>query len=119
PTLLEIAGIQGDAEHNRTVDGKSLAPLLRDPSSRLDRDTLYFQYPHYYPTTTPVSAIRDGDWKLLEYFEDAHVELYDLAHDLGERHDLAPSMPGRAAALQKKLAEWRTSVDARVPTSAP
>ncbi|MBX3437576.1 MAG: DUF4976 domain-containing protein, partial [Planctomycetaceae bacterium] len=106
----------GNAEHNRTVDGKSLVPLLHDPSARLDRSTLYFHFPHYYPTTTPVSALRDGDWKLLEYFEDGRVELFDLAHDLGEQHDLAPLMPGRAAALRKQLNQWRTAVNARLPS---
>ncbi len=116
PTLLSIAGTVGDAVHNRTVDGVDLTPLLRDPTLSLARETLYFHYPHYYPTTTPVSAIRDGDWKLLEYFEDGHVELYNLADDLSEEHDLAASMPEKATSLQQKLADWRESVDARLPT---
>lgn len=118
PTLLEIAGTEGDAEHNRTVDGKSLAAILRDPSAQLDRGALYFHYPHYYPTTTPVSAVRDGDWKLLEYFEDGRVELYDLAHDPGEQRDLSATMPGRTSALRNQLAEWRAAVNAQIPSPA-
>ncbi len=55
------------------VDGLSLLPLLKDPTTQLDRDALYFHYPHYYPTTTPAGAIRQRDWKLLEYFEDDHL----------------------------------------------
>ncbi len=116
PTILAMARNEGDADHNRTVDGKNLVPLLKDPAAKLERDTLYFHYPHYYPTTTPVSALRDGDWKLLEYFEDGHLELYNLARDISESHNLAASMPDRAAALQQKLSAWRKSVDARLPT---
>ncbi len=116
PTILAMARTEGDADHNRTVDGRSLVPLLKDPAAKLERDTLYFHYPHYYPTTTPVSAIRDGDWKLLEYFEDGHLELYNLADDLSESQNLAASLPDRADALQQKLDAWRKSVNARLPT---
>ena len=116
PTLLSVAGTEGDADHNRHVDGINLTGLLRDPNSSLDRETLFFHYPHYYPTTTPVSAIRDGDWKLLEYFEDGHLELYNLADDLGEEHDLASTMPEKAQAVHQKLLDWRAEVDARLPT---
>jgi arylsulfatase A-like enzyme len=69
PTMLEMAGLAGDPKHNAHVDGMSLAPLLRSPGAWLSRDELYFHYPHYYPTTTPVSAVLSRDWKLLEYFE--------------------------------------------------
>ncbi len=116
PTLLSMAGTEGDVGHNRTVDGIDLTGLLRDPTSSLERKTLYFHYPHYYSTTTPVSAIRDGDWKLLEYFEDGHTELYNLAEDLGEEHDLTKSMPDQAQSLHQMLVDWRESVHARLPT---
>ncbi|MEZ6052873.1 MAG: sulfatase [Planctomycetaceae bacterium] len=116
PTILSMAGTTGDPAHNQTVDGIDLTGLLRDPSTSLDRETLYFHYPHYYPTTTPVSAIRDGDWKLLEYFEDGHTELYNLADDLGEEHDLSTSMPELTGSLHQKLVDWRESVGARLPT---
>ena len=97
PTMLEMAGLEGDAKHNATVDGKSLVPLLKSPGARLDRDELFFHYPHYYPTTTPVSAILARDWKLLEYFEDGHLELYNLGDDPSEKRDLAAAMPDRAS----------------------
>ena len=67
PTILEMAGLSGDGEHNVSVDGKSLVPVLKNPEAKLGRETLYWHYPHYYPTTTPVSSIRQGDWKLLHY----------------------------------------------------
>ncbi len=115
PTLLEMAGLGGDPEHNATVDGMSLAPLLRDPDAVLPRETLYWHYPHYYPTTSPVSAVRQRDWKLLEYFEDGHLELYNLKDDFREQNNLAESMPGRASELQNLLRMWRGRVDAQMP----
>jgi arylsulfatase A-like enzyme len=116
PTLLEITGLTGDKAHNANVDGKSLAPLLKQPNAHLKREALYFHYPHYYPTTTPVSAIRAGDWKLLHYYEDNHVELYNLHDDLGEANDLAAQQPEKTRDLQARLAEWKRAVNAQEPT---
>ena len=113
PTIAEIAGL--DLRNTQDVDGLSLVPLLRQSAAEFPRDTLYWHYPHYYPTTTPVSAIRQGDWKLLEYFEDGHVELYNLADDQGETRNLAEQSPQRAAELRKKLAAWRQSAKAQLP----
>ena len=115
PTLLRAAGrpVPGN------IDGLDLTALLRDPAARLGRDALFFHYPHYYETTTPVGAVRAGDWKLLEYFEDGRVELYDLASDPGETRDLAATEPARAAALRERLVRWRTEVGARMPTVNP
>ncbi len=115
PTILQMAGLEGDAAHNADVDGLSLVPLLRDPQAALDREAIYFHYPHYYPTTTPVSSVREGDWKLLEFHEDRHVELYYLRHDPSEDRDLAHQMPELAERLRRKLHAWREAVDAQMP----
>lgn len=117
PTIREIVGAPGNEQHNQQLEGLSLVPLLKNANASLDRDTLCFHYPHYYPTTSPVSAIRAGDWKLLHYYEDGHVELYDLANDLGETTDLSEEMPDRAAQLLGRLSEWRDSVGAQLPTA--
>jgi arylsulfatase A-like enzyme len=117
PTMLEMAGFQNPP--GNAIDGLSLCPLLRDPGAGLGRDALYWHYPHYYSTTSPVSAIRQGDWKLLEYLEDGHVELYDLAADTGEQHDLAATFPERARQLQARLRAWREEVDAQMPRPNP
>ena len=100
-------------------DGLDIGPVLHDPAARLDRDALFFHYPHYYETTTPVSAVRMRDWKLLEYFEDGRLELYNLRDDPSERTDLAARMSDRAAAMARRLRDWRTAVDAAMPTPNP
>lgn len=119
PTLLHTAGI--DRPANVACDGLDLTPLLRDPAARLDRSALHFHYPHYYfaPATTPSGAIVAGDWKLIEFFEDDRVELYNLADDPSESRDLAPTQAHRAAALRAQLAAWRTEVDAYMPQPNP
>jgi arylsulfatase A-like enzyme len=116
PTILQITGQPGDAKHNAAVDGVSLTPLLREPSGSLPRKSLFWHFPHYYATTTPVSSIRRGDWKLLEYFEDSRVELYNLAEDLGETRDQASARPELADALLAELRQWRSNVHAQMPS---
>lgn len=116
PTLLELAGAPEQRDASQRTDSASLTELLRHPHRALAERTLYWHYPHYYPTTTPVSALRDGQWKLLEYFEDGQAELFDLADDPYEAHDLAAAQPERVAALREKLAAWRTEVGAPLPT---
>lgn len=111
-TLCAAAGVPGASG----IDGRNLAPLLRDPSEHLDREALYFHYPHYYSTTSPVSAVRSGDWKLLHYYEDDRDELYDLRSDLGERNNLAKTHPDQRARLRTLLDNWLKSVDAQFPT---
>ncbi|HVU88373.1 MAG TPA: sulfatase [Pirellulales bacterium] len=118
PTLLAAADLPArPAQH---CDGVSLAGLLTGKNAKLDREALYWHYPHYgNQGGSPGGAIREGDWKLIEFFEDNHVELYNLADDSGEQHDLAAEMQDRAAQLREKLAAWRTSVDAQMPTANP
>ena len=118
-TLLDMAGLGASDARRRGVDSLSLAPLLRHPSAKLGREELYFHYPHYYPTTTPVSAMRSGQWKLLEFLEDNHVELYDLAKDIGEKDDLAARMPQKAQELRRRLHAWRESIGAQMPQPNP
>ncbi len=113
PTILAMVGLKPDGG----LDGVSLVNLLEEPESKLDREDLFWHYPHYYPTTTPVSAIRSGDWKLLEYFEDQHVELYQLADDIGEKQDLSEQRPEVVRRLRDRLHTWWREVDAQLPVS--
>lgn len=115
-TLLGAAGLPPSTN---AVDSVNLAPLLKNPAAKLDRDTLFFHFPHYYATTTPVSAIRTRDWKLLEYFEDNRVELFNLRDDPGEQRDLAGQMSDKAGELRQRLRAWRESVGAALPKPNP
>jgi arylsulfatase A len=117
PTLLRAAGLADKAKEG--VDGVDFTPVLRNPKAKLPREALYFHYPHYYQTTTPVSAVRKGAWKLLEYFEDGRVELFNLKKDLGETNDLASDQPEIAKRLAAELRAWRQEVGALVPEPNP
>ena len=76
--------------------------MLRDPAATLARETLHWHLPHYHHST-PASAIRKGDWKLIEFFENNTLELYDLKNDPGEQKNVAEALP-RLGALVTKYA---------------
>ncbi len=117
PTLLAMANVPDQPGH--PVDGESLVPLLKQSGS-LKREAVFWHYPHYHPGgATPYTAVRAGDWKLIEFHEDQHVELYNLKLDPGEQTDLAPSQPDKAASLRAKLRIWRESVKAQMPAPNP
>lgn len=117
PTLLEMAGLPWRSEQH--VDGVSLVPLLMQQGSPRDR-ALYWHYPHYgNQGGSPGAAIRQGDWKLIEFFEDGRVELYNLREDLGEQNNLAETMPEKAQELANKLHSWQKAVGARFPSPNP
>jgi uncharacterized sulfatase len=115
PTFLDLAHTPPPSE--QVLDGVSIAPLLRGRDT-LQRDAIYWHYPHYHHST-PAGAIREGDWKLLEFFEDGHLELYNLREDIGETNNLAANKPEKARQLQARLAAWRKSVDAAMPVPNP
>lgn len=119
PTLLSLSGLGDQAASGK--DGLDLAGLLDSPTTtHLDREALHFHYPHYYPTTTPVSAIRKGNWKLIEFYEpDRPLELYNLAEDLGETQNLAESNPEKRQELLRDLEAWKQEVGAALPEPNP
>jgi arylsulfatase A-like enzyme len=93
---------------------------LLQQSGPLKREAIYWHYPHYHPGgATPYGAIRQGDFKLIEFFEDNRAELYNLKDDIGEKNDLAQTRPALANELRKKLAAWRTAVNAQMPSPNP
>jgi arylsulfatase A-like enzyme len=117
PTLLEIAGLNLIPEQH--TDGVSLLPLLKG-GSHLDRPAIFWHYPHYgNQGGTPGSSVRMGDYKLIEFFEDGRLELYNLREDIGEDHNLAPEMPDLARRMRATLAQWRESVEAKIPQRNP
>jgi arylsulfatase A-like enzyme len=118
PTINQIARAKPiDASEN--IDGRSLVGLFKDSTATLDRD-LFWHYPHYHAGGDgPYSAIRSGKWRLIEFHEDKHVELYNLETDIGEQTDLSKRSPQQAQALYAKLQAWRKSVSAQMPTLNP
>ena len=116
PTLLQLAGVT--AQPKQTIDGVSLLPLLA--GGRIPARPLFWHYPHYgNQGGEPSSIIRNGDWKLIHYWEDSRNELYNLATDIGEQHDLAGKDTERTAQLWKELQAWLKETGARIPQLNP
>lgn len=116
PTLLEAAGL--DLYPEQHVDGRSIMPLLRDEPYQ--RGPIFWHYPHYSNQGgTPGCSVRDGDYKLIQFFEDDHVELYNLRDDIGEENNLAESLPEVTNRLKAQLDEWKLEVEALIPKPNP
>ncbi|MCX6634346.1 MAG: DUF4976 domain-containing protein [Acidobacteria bacterium] len=107
-TLLEAAGLRPPQGH--IVDGVSFAPVLGKPDARLEREALYWHYPlekpHFLGGRSS-GAIRQGDWKLIEFYDQDEVELFNLRDDPGETRNLAWAEPARAQRLVANLRAWR------------
>ena len=115
PTLLSLAGAPAPAG----LDGQSLAALLTSGEPPRPRP-LYWHYPHYSNQgSRPAGAVRDGNWKMIEYYEDGRVELFDLSRDPGEGKDLAPREPNRVRAMRSQLSDWKRQVGAQENTVNP
>jgi arylsulfatase A-like enzyme len=114
PTILEAVGLEPDEQ--TPLDGESLLPLLKQTGD-LRRSEIYFHYPNYafHGDNRLGSAVRQGDYKLIERFEDGSVELYNLRQDIGETKNLAGELPDRAGQLRQKLDEWRKATAAEMP----
>jgi arylsulfatase A-like enzyme len=112
PTVLDILDIP---YHPEDTEGLSMLPLLKG-EEKLDREAIYWHFPHYsnHGMQSPGGAIRSGDYKLLEYFEDNRVQLFNLKDDIGEEHDLSGLEPGKVAELREMLHAWRESTGARM-----
>jgi len=122
PTMLEMAGVPKPSGH--ILDGRSIVPLL-EGTKTLNRKAIFWHFPVYLEAyneeqwpwrTTPGSAVRQGDWKLIEYFEDGKIELYNLKDDMSEENDLAGAMPDKAKELHRVLIKWRENIGAPIPT---
>jgi len=116
PTFNDIVGASSNAVD---IDGVSFLPLLKDPSTGLNREAVYWHFPHYRLGLGPQGAIRMGRYKLIEWFEKSAFgktdafELYDLVNDPGEKKDLADTRPDVIAELSSRLKSWRERVGAQ------
>ena len=117
PTMLEMAGLPLRPEQH--LDGVSLVELLEEGEAPA-REAIYWHYPHYgNQGSAPAGAVRAGDWKLIEWYEDGALELYDLSTDIGEAKDLAAEHPEKAQELHAKLVAWRAETGARMSSENP
>ncbi len=120
PTFAEIG--KAALPEGQKLDGESLVPVFRDAAAGLKREAIYQHFPGYLGAgggtwrTTPVGLIEVGDWKLMEFFEDGRLELYNLKDDIGERKNLAAEMPEKAKELHAKMIAWREAIQAPMPT---
>jgi len=128
PTFLNLAKAK---RPNQPMDGRSILPLIRGDAKSVGPRPLFWHFPAYLQAydvigeqrdplfrTRPCSAVRLGDWKLHEYFEDGALELYNLKDDVGERRNLAQISPEKAEELHKLLVAWRKKINAPVPARA-
>jgi len=116
PTFLDLAGIQTDSKQH--LDGVSIAPVLRGEVEQLQSRAHYWYYPlpeKHFLGGRSSNVIRKGEYKLIEFFDDQTVELYDVDNDVGEENDLSSTMPEKVAELQHELATWRTDVGVVAP----
>lgn len=116
PTMLELAGFP--SRPGLHTDGKSLIKQLQGDDS--GQRTLYWHYPHYHGSGwKPGASIRDGDWKLIEFYHYDKFELYNLATDPGEQKNLAQKEPKMASRLRAKLKSWQNKMGAKMPIPNP
>lgn len=127
PTFCEMTGAK--LPQDQPLDGVSITPLLKGAESLQPR-ALYWHFPAYLQSyarvfdeqrdplyrSRPCGIIRFGDWKLHEYFEDNGLELYNLREDIGEKNNLADSMPEKTKELHNLLVAWRQEIKAPVPS---
>lgn len=117
-TFRELTGAPAP---DQAQDGESLVALLRDPSASLKRGAIFQHMPGYLGAgkntwrSTPVGLIQEGDWKLMEFFEDGRLELYNLGEDIGESKNLASEQAEKAGELHEKLKAWREEIGAPMP----
>ena len=117
PTILEMIGLPSvPYQHS---DGVSFAPLLVG-KKELQRRAIFWHYPHYgNQGGRPGSSIRIGKYKLIEFFEDSQIELYDLENDPSERNDISGEELGLARDMRELLTEWRQQAEAKIPQPNP
>ncbi|MDP2895661.1 MAG: sulfatase [bacterium] len=121
PTICEMAGLDPSSVKTKgPIDGVSIVPSLKNPSASLNREAIYWHYPHYANQGgRPGAAIRVGDFKLIEGYEFGEMELYNLRDDIGETTNLADRLPNKTQQLHRMLRRWRRTVNANMPIPNP
>ena len=113
PTIVEMIGLE--VENKNQKEGISMVPILKG-GKKIEREAIYWHFPHYsnHGNQSPGGVIRSGDYKLLEYYENNTIQLFNLAKDIGEQNDLSTLEPERVNKLRSLLTNWRRNVDAKM-----
>ena len=118
PTILEMAGIENPKTIQK-VDGQSFVPILIGESPKTNERPLFWHYPNFWGASGPgigsSSAVRLGDWKLIYFYENQKLELYNISKDIGELNNLAEINPEKAKALAIILTDYLKEVEAQIP----
>lgn len=123
-TILDMVGIDPSPRGNNGIDGKSMVPILKGEKAgieQLKQKPLFWHFPHYsnHGGQSPGGAVRLGDYKLIEYYENNVVQLYNIKNDPSEQHDLVQAEPAKVKELQTLLHNWRREVGAAMPLPNP
>jgi len=119
-TILDMLGIQKKPQGKNGIDGVSIVPILKRDQSvneKLKERALFWHFPHYsnHGAQSPDGAVRLGDYKLMEYYEDNAVQLFNIKKDPGEKNDLSKTEPEKVKQLRDLLHNWRKEVGAQMP----
>jgi arylsulfatase A len=123
-TILDMVGLDSKPRGNDGIDGVSIVPILKGDqqgTEKLKEKPLFWHFPHYsnHGAQSPGGAVRFGDYKLIEYYENGTVQLFNIKADSGEQHDLSKSEPAKVKELQTMLHNWRKEVNAKMPVANP
>lgn len=119
PSILQMAGVK-KAATVQTVDGRSFVPLLTGQGDPSAGRRFYWNYPNDWGVTGPgigaTCAVREGDWKLIYYYQDGHKELFNIREDIGEKSDRASAEPARVKKLSARLGKYLRQVGGQRPS---
>ncbi len=115
PTFLEL--IQGKAPKKQVLDGVSMIPALTE--KRFDSEREVFTHYPVFHHDQPMSALRKGDWKIVENLMSGEVEVFNLKYDVNEMTDLKYSYPEKTAEMKAALSRWQNDTDAQYPVPNP
>ncbi len=117
PTILEMAGVEAEGQKK---DGISIVPLVTGKNN-INREAIFWHFPHYsnHGMQSPGGAVRSGDYKLLEYYENNTVQLFNLKEDISEEIDLSTTHPEKVEQLRKMLHDWQKHSGAKMMKPNP
>jgi arylsulfatase A-like enzyme len=115
PTILEMAGVKKYSQIGEIVDGKSFTPLIRGKKVNSENREFFWHFPHFYDQE-PYSVMRKGDWKLIYWYKESKLELYNIPDDISEVNDLAASNPEKTKEMASELGKYLREVNAGRPS---